>query len=187
MLSKVRIAGHPIHPMLVAFPIALYTATVVTLLAFVGTGDVFWVRAALWANVAGVVMAGLAALPGFIDLISLPRHSRAQNTGIRHAAFNVLSLTLFVISAVVLYRHAGGFSATNAGAHISVTAPLALSIIGIVSTLAAGWLGWTLVQTYHVGIQRAGELEGRPERIEERGERPMPPSYQETYRTTIRH
>jgi uncharacterized membrane protein len=185
MQSKARIAGHPIHPMLVAFPIALYAVTVVTLFAFVGTRDAFWVRAALYANVAGVIMAGVAALPGLIDLISLPRHSRAQNTGIRHAGFNVLSLTLFIISAVVLYRHAGGFGVRNAGSHIGVTAPLVLSLIGIVSTLAAGWLGWTLVQTHHVGIQRAGELEREPEVI---GEEPrMPATYQETYRTTIRH
>ena len=191
MLSKVRIAGHPIHPMLVAFPIALYVATVVTLLAHVATGDVFWFRVALWSNIAGVVMAAVAAIPGFIDLISLPRHSRAQNTGIRHAAFNVLALALFAISAVLLYRSAGNtLSVASGHYHIAVSAPLALSILGVLSTLAAGWLGWTMVQTHHVGVKPlAGrEVLERPSSEDiDRDQPQMPPTYVETYRTTIRH
>jgi uncharacterized membrane protein len=190
--SKASIAGHPIHPMLIAFPVALYTATVVTLLAFVGTADPFWYRAALYANIAGVVMAAVAVIPGLIDLISLPRDSRARATGIRHAAFNVLALVLFVISAVLLYRNAGNDLALRTRTYdLDVTAPLALSILGLLSTLAAGWLGWTLVQTHHVGIKpspEAGrddvEAEGRAGRTDQPA---LPATYRETYSTTIRH
>src|SRR5512139_304959 len=146
MYSKARIAGHPIHPMLIAFPVALYVSTVVALFVHIGTHDPFWYHAAMWANIAGVVMAAVAAVPGLIDLVSLPRKSRAQMTGIRHAAFNVLALTLFVISAVLLSR-----SWTSAGP-LDVTAPLVLSLLGVLSTVTAGWLGWTLVQTHHVGV-----------------------------------
>jgi uncharacterized membrane protein len=182
MRTKARIAGHPIHPMLIAFPIALYVTTVVTLLVHTATGDAFWYRAALWSNIAGVAMATIAAIPGLIDLLSLPSRSRARATGFRHAAFNVLSLTLFAISAVMLYRNAGSTLVPTSGP-FDASAPLALSILGVVSTIAAGWLGWTLVQVHHVGIG--------PERsdldFEERGEPRMPESYQETYRTTIRH
>ena len=191
MLSKVRIAGHPIHPMLIAFPVALYVATVVTLLAHVATGDIFWFRVALWSNIGGVVMAAVAAIPGLIDLVSLPRGSRARVTGVRHAAFNVLSLVLFAISAVLLYRSAGNTTAVASGNyHITVAAPLALSILGVVSTLAAGWLGWTMVQTHHVGVKpfigREKFASHRTEDVDR--DRPqMPPTYVETYRTTIRH
>ena len=63
MYSRARIAGHPIHPMLVGFPIALYVATVATMLMYVGTRDAFWYRAALTANIGGVLGGLLAAIP----------------------------------------------------------------------------------------------------------------------------
>lgn len=166
--------------MLIAFPVALYVATVVTLLAFVGTGDAFWYRVATWSNIGGVVMAAVAAVPGLIDLLGLPRHSRARVTGVKHAAFNVLALSLFAVSAVLLYRGA------------DVTAPLALSILGALSTLAAGWLGWTLVQTHHVGIKPAQfgrdvEPDYHVDDVDRDSQPRMPASYVETYRTTIHH
>jgi uncharacterized membrane protein len=152
MYTKARIAGHPIHPALIAFPVGLYTATVVGLIVFAATRDGFWYRAAMWTNLAGVVMAGVAAIPGGIDLFNLPRHTRAFATGLRHAAFNVLALVLFVISAVMLWR--GYHSATTEGpVHMAFVAPLVLSIIGLASTTVAGALGWALVQTHHVGIR----------------------------------
>jgi uncharacterized membrane protein len=177
--------------MLIAFPVALYVATVVTLLVHLATNDPFWYRVALWSNIGGVVMAAVAAIPGLIDLISLPRGSRAKATGVRHAAFNVLSLVLFTISAVMLYRNAGSDLSVAPGTYeLDVTAPLALSILGVLSTLAAGWLGWTLVQTHHVGIKPSQfgrdvddeQLDGL-----ERDQPAMPVTYVETYRTTIRH
>lgn len=177
--------------MLVAFPIALYVATVVTLFVHIVTGDSFWFRAALWANIGGVCTAALAAIPGFIDLVNLPR-SRARQLGIRHAAFNVLALGLFAISAVLLYRTAGGTAMIPSGAmRFDVTAPFVLGILGSLSTVAAGWLGWEMVQKQHVGIApaRYAGADSDVEELEdfEPRELHMPPTYRETYRTTIRH
>ena len=182
MYSKARIAGHPIHPMLIAFPVAMYVATVVTLLVHVATNGVFWYEVARYTSVAGVVTAGIAAIPGFIDLLGLPSRSRARATGFKHAAFNVLALVLFAVTAVLLWRESV-FTA-------DVTAPLVLSIAGALSTVAAGWLGWTLVQTHHVGVkpsQFGRDIE--PEDVDDLDELAprMPPTYHETYRTTIRH
>jgi uncharacterized membrane protein len=152
MYTKARIAGHPIHPALVAFPVALYTATLVALIVFGGTHDGFWYRAAMWCNLAGIVMAGVAAIPGAIDLFTLPRRTRAFANGLKHAAFNVLALVLFIVSEVLLWR--GYHSATTTGTvHLAYAAPLVLSIIGVASTVVAGALGWALVQTHHVGIR----------------------------------
>ena len=191
MYTKARIAGHPLHPMLIAFPVALYVATVVSLIAHVSTHDIFWYRAALWANVAGVVMAAVAAVPGLIDLLGLPRRSRPRSTAIRHAAFNVLALALFVTSAVLLWRGAGDtFNPANGPYELDVTAPLALGILGVLSTIAAGWLGWTLVQTHHVGVKdrfTAGRDTDVEPRVDVLDQPRMPAGYQETYRTTIRH
>jgi uncharacterized membrane protein len=183
MYSKARVAGHPIHPMLIAFPVAMYAVTVVALIAHVASLDPFWYRAAMFANIAGVVMAGVAAIPGLIDLLSLPRRSSARVTGIKHAAFNVLALSLFAISAVLLYRN------RNVPTY-DVTASLVLSSAGMLSTLAAGWLGWTLVQTHHVGVkpsQFGRDIEPEDVDLGDEIAARMPPTYHETYRTTIRH
>jgi uncharacterized membrane protein len=189
MYTKARIAGHPIHPMLIAFPVALYAATVATLIAHVATGDSFWYRAAMWSNIAGVVMATVAALPGLIDLLGLPRHSRARATGLRHAAFNVLALGLFAVSAVMLVRNAGGTLNIATGEYtLDVAAPLALSILGVLSTVAAGWLGWTMVQTHHVGVKPArSDRADRDVDVDDLDKPRMPASYNEVYRTTLRH
>jgi len=191
MYTKARIAGHPIHPMLIAFPVALYVATVVALLVHIGTHDPFWFRAALWTNIAGVVMAAIAAIPGTIDLFTtVPAESRARVTGLRHAAFNVLALVLFVISAVMLYRSAGTQLTPAAGTYrADVTAPLVLSILGVLSTVTAGWLGWTLVQTHHVGVHpsrydRAGVAPDEVDDLDELTVAQTPAAYVETYSAT---
>ena len=140
MNSKANLGGRPIHPMLVGFPIVLFAATIVLELAHIGTHDASYYRAAMVANIAGVVMALLAAIPGAIDLFSLPAGSPARATGIRHALLNVLTVALFAISGGLLV---GGWTATTLDAHI----PVALGMIGIVSMTYAMALGHALVQT----------------------------------------
>ena len=147
MESKASIAGHPIHPMVVALPIGLYVATVAALLAYVGLEDPFYFRAALAANVAGVVMALVAAIPGAIDLFSLPRASQARATGIKHASFALLATGLFAVAGATSWRQ------WSAGGVPDATVPLVLAIVGVLALLAAGWLGWTMVQTHHVGVK----------------------------------
>jgi uncharacterized membrane protein len=147
MYTKATVAKHPIHPMLIAFPVALYTATVVTLFVHAATLDPFWYRVAFWTNLGGIVMAAVAAVPGLIDLLSVPSRSRARATGVRHAVFNVLALAMFVISCVIIGRHLFGDQI------LRDSAPLVLGIIGLSSTLVAGALGWTMVQTHHVGVK----------------------------------
>ena len=193
MYTKARIAKHPIHPMLIAFPVALYVATVVALFVHLGTLDPFWYRVAMWTNISGVVMAAVAAVPGLIDLLSLPPHTRARATGYRHAAFNVLSLVLFAISAVLLYQKAGNSFTLEPGIYrMDVTAPLVLGVLGVLSTCVAGYLGWTLVQTHHVGIKptQLGPVH-EPDEIDDLDElvetRTWPTNYSETFSTTIRH
>ncbi len=151
MYTKAAVARHPIHPMLIAFPVALYVATVVALFVHIGTHDPFWYRAAFWTSLAGVVMAAVAAIPGLVDLLTLPAHTKARMTGYKHAGFNVLSLALFVIACIIMGRN--WYAADVDLAHLDDATPLVLGLIGVASTLAAGWLGWTMVQTHHVGVK----------------------------------
>jgi uncharacterized membrane protein len=164
MYSKARIAGHPIHPMLVAFPIAFYTATVATLLAYVGTHESFWFRVAMVANIAGIITAVVAVIPGAIDLFALPQGSRARATGLKHAGFNLLATGLFVISAVLLYRSWTHRVMVDGEYIFDATIPLAMAVIAWVSMIIAGSLGWALVQTHHVGIKPALTRADRPSR-----------------------
>lgn len=150
MYTKARIGGHPIHPMLVAFPIALYAVTFVTVLVHLATTEPFWYHVATYASIAAVVMAAVAALPGLIDLLAIPDHSRARATGLKHAGFNVLALALFTVSAIVLARNWFGVTPWN---ELDDTWPLLLSLAGLACTGVAGYFGWTLVQTHHVGVR----------------------------------
>jgi len=164
MYSKARLAGHPIHPMIVPFPIAFYTSTVATLLAYVGTQEAFWFHVAMVANIAGIITAAIAVIPGAIDLWSLPNPSRARTIGLKHAGFQGLATGLFVVTALLLY-HSWTHRMMVDGEYVfEATIPLAMSVVAWVSMVIAGSLGWTLVQTHHVGIKPALTHPDRPSR-----------------------
>ncbi|HEU5330900.1 MAG: DUF2231 domain-containing protein [Thermomicrobiales bacterium] len=160
MYSKVKLFGHPIHPMLVAYPIAFYTATLVAYLIYqFGGQPQFWFRVAIAANIAGVVMAVLAALPGFIDwAMGIPGDTEAKQVGLRHMLLNVVALVLFIVLAVL---NTGKWDATTPGA----LAGIVLALVGVLLTIAAGAHGWTLIQTHHVGVEPGTT----PEQSEPRG------------------
>ena len=164
MYSKARIAGHPIHPMLVAFPLAFYTSTVVTLLVYIGTRQAFWYRCAMVASLAGIATAVIAAIPGAVDLRSLPRGSRARKAGLQHAGFNLLASGLFAVTALMLYETWIHRTMVNGEYIFDATVPLALAVVAWVTMVIAGSLGWTLVQTHHVGIKPALVHPDRPSR-----------------------
>src|SRR5262247_861950 len=91
--STASIAGHPIHPMLVAFPIAFFVATLACDIAFWRTGDTYWATTAQWLLGAGLVMAALAALAGIIDMLGEPR-IRALRDVWWHAGGNILMVLI---------------------------------------------------------------------------------------------
>jgi uncharacterized membrane protein len=158
MYSKIKLLGHPIHPMLVAYPIALYTSTLVAYIIYAAHTDPFFFRAAVAANIAGVVMAALTALPGFIDwAVGIPSGTPAKSHGLVHMLLNVGALVIFIINAII---HTGNWknpSGTGSG--------IILALIGVLLTVGAGYFGWTMIQTDHVGVALTPEQE----RLEERG------------------
>lgn len=145
MYSKVKIAGHPLHPMLIAFPVAFYTAALVLYIVFSSKGDPFYFKVAVLANAAGVIMAAVAAIPGFIDWLFIPGGTTAKKTGITHMICNVVALLAYGINLIIQLPKYNN-TAPDLGPAIL------LSALGFVLTLAAGFLGWTLVQTHHVGV-----------------------------------
>jgi uncharacterized membrane protein len=157
MYSKAKILGHPIHPMLVAYPIALYTATAVCYIIYVFHNDPFFFKAAVASNVAGVVMAAAAALPGFLDwAIGIPNGSAAKQHGLIHMGLNVAALVIFVVNAII---HTGNWTTPSGTASAII-----LSVLGVLCTVGAGFFGWIMIQTDHVGV----EMPARPEPYEPR-------------------
>jgi uncharacterized membrane protein len=173
LYSKVKLAGHPLHTMLVAFPITFYTSAFLGYVVYAATDLMFWWRLALYANVAGVVMAVAAAVPGIVDWTrGIPPNTAAKQTGLKHMVLNVSALLLFFINLVVqksAWPNAN--DVVNVAPHL--TAAILLSGLGFAATLAAGWFGWTLVQTHHVGVAvdvpGAARIEGQ--RVEPLGGR----------------
>jgi uncharacterized membrane protein len=161
--------------MLVAFPLAFYTATVATLLVYIGTREAFWYRFAMVASLSGIATAVIAAIPGAIDLLSLPRGSRARKAGLQHAGFNLLATGLFAVTALVLYETWTHRTMVNGEYIFDATVPLAIAVVAWVTMVIAGSLGWTLVQTHHVGIKPALTRPDRPSREPEL-EAPAPPT-----------
>jgi uncharacterized membrane protein len=107
--STASIAGHPIHPMLVPFPIALFVATLACDLAFWRTGDPYWATSSLWLLGAGLVMAALAAIVGIVDVAGEPR-IRALRDLWWHAGGNVVMTVAIMLFTgwkgwQMVYRH----------------------------------------------------------------------------------
>jgi uncharacterized membrane protein len=151
MWSKVKILGHPVHPMLVAYPIAFYTSTLVGFTLYAATDEPFWLKFTIAVNLAGIAMALVAALPGFVDWASgIPNGTQAKSTGLLHMSLNLAALVLFVITFVV-YVDNWNRPATGA------TLGLVLSAIGVALTVLAGFQGWRLIQDHHVGVNLSPE------------------------------
>ena len=141
MRTPANIARHPIHPMLVPLPIGLWIFSFVCDLIFAfGTGAPVWKTVALYTMVGGIVGALLAALPGFIDLLSLP--AGPKSTAIKHMALNLTIVVLFVINAWLRIR------AGDAGA--ASTGTVWLSLVAILMLTVSGWLGGKMV--YESGV-----------------------------------
>jgi uncharacterized membrane protein len=161
MYSKVKLFGHPVHPMFVSFPIAFYTATFVGFVGYAINENPFWYKVAYYANWAGVLTALLAAVPGALDWwLGIPKDTAAKQRGLVHAAFNVAALVLFAFNAFML-RGTADFPAS------SVNVTILLTGLGFFLTMAAGYHGFALITKHKVGV----DLSPEQERIEATKER----------------
>ncbi len=163
--SKIKIAGHPLHPMLIAFPVTFYTATLLSFAAYAGTQDLFFWRMALWSNVTGVLSAVVAMVPGLIDwAVGIPKGTRAHAVGRTHMLINLAAFALFSINLIVQTQR--WFDLVRAASAMvepqmpSATLAIVLSGLGVLLTAAGGYLGFTLVQTHHVGVEEGPERQG---------------------------
>ncbi len=139
--STARIAGHPIHPMLVHFPIACFVGAFVTDLVYWRMPDVKWETFSVWLITAGLVMGGFAAVAGLIDFAG-DRRIRALAPAWPHVLGNVVALLLSLINAFVHSRD--GYTAV-------VPTGVILSGLVVVVLLFTGWMGAQMVYRHRVG------------------------------------
>lgn len=140
--STASIAGHPIHPMLIPFPIAFFVATFVCDVVFWQTSNAMWATAAVWLLGAGIVMAALAALAGLTDVVGEPR-IRALNDVWWHAGGNVVVVLIQLYNWWIRY---------SAGTSAVVPEGLVLSLIVVCILVFTGWKGWEMVYRHRVGV-----------------------------------
>jgi uncharacterized membrane protein len=145
--STARIAGHPIHPMLIPFPVAFFVAVFACDLAFWQTANVFWASVAMLLLSAGITMAALAAIAGLTDVIGEPR-ARALSAVWWHAGGNVL---------IVLIELWNWFLRYSQGPGGVVPYGLILSLVAVGMLIVTGWEGWEMVYRGRVGVSEEAE------------------------------
>ena len=142
ILSKMSIRGHPLHPVLIHFPVAALVGLVATDLAFLFTSDDFWARASLWLAGVGALGGWVSGLAGLVDLVTVSRIRRLVAAW-SHAILAVMLLSLATLNWL-LRVEAGITQVLPWGLYLSLLTAVLISITGV--------LGGQLVYEYAVGV-----------------------------------
>jgi uncharacterized membrane protein len=149
MESKVKLAGHPVHPMLIVFPLGLLTTAVFFDIISLVSGNPQWTLVAYYMIGAGVVGGLAAAVFGWLDWVSIPGRTRAKRIGLWHGVGNVIVVGLFILSWVLRRENP---EAPPTGAIVA-------SLTGVVLAVVTSWLGGELVDRLGVGIDEGAHLD----------------------------
>ena len=140
--SAASIAGHPIHPMLVSFPIVCFVGAFATDVIYWRSMSFVWETFSVWLLTAGLIMGALAAIAGLVDFISDPG-IRALSPAWSHMLGNLLAMALSLVNVFVHSRD--GYTAV-------VPTGLILSGIVVLILIFTGWIGWSMVYRHRVGV-----------------------------------
>ena len=141
--SLAKVAGHPIHPMLVPFPIAFFIATFACDIGYAMMGNKGWVMASEWLLGAGLVFAGLAIIAGLIDFLG-DRRIRRLDAVWWHGGGNLVAVAISAWNFYVRY-HAG--AATGLNSALTLVSAIVVAIICFTT-----WKGWAMVYRDRVGV-----------------------------------
>jgi uncharacterized membrane protein len=148
MESKAKLLGHPIHPMLIVFPLGLLATAAAFDIVALSNGDRSWFVISFRMIAAGIIGGLLAAIFGLVDWWAIPSDTRAKRVGLWHGVGNVAVVLLFIAS---------WWSRKPAPSQPS-TGALTLSFIALVLALLTGWLGGELVDRLGVGVDPGAHL-----------------------------
>jgi len=160
MESRAKLFGHPIHQMLIVFPLGLLAGAVIFDVVRVVKQSQTLGMTSFHMIAAGVVSGLVAAVFGFIDWLAIPSNTRAKSVGAWHAVGNVVVVLLFAVS---WWLRRGDPTSPP-------TMALVLALVGAGLALVTGWLGGELVDRLGVGVDDGAHvdapssLSGRPAR-----------------------
>ena len=143
-VSTANIMGHPLHPMLIPFPIAFLVSTFVSDLIFWRTGNGAWATASLYFLGAALVMAALAAVAGLTDFLGDGR-IRNISAAWHHMIGNVVAVLLS------LFNWWRRYDAPDPSAPVLPTG-LLISLAVVLILLYTGWRGWEMVYRHRVAV-----------------------------------
>jgi uncharacterized membrane protein len=149
MESKVKFAGHPVHPMLIVFPLGLLATAVIFDIIYLVSSNVQWTVVAYYMIGAGIIGGLAAAVFGWLDWIAIPRGTRARRIGLWHGSGNVLVLALFILSWVLRRENP----------EVPPTGAIVAGLVAVVIALATAWLGGELVDRLAVGVDDGAHLD----------------------------
>jgi uncharacterized membrane protein len=141
--STAKIFGHPIHPMLVPFPIAFWVGALITDIIYTQSTNPMWTNFSQWLLVGGLLFGGLAAVAGIVDYLG-DRKVRSHAAK-AHGGINIVVFVIQIFNLLVHSRD-GWTSVVPTG--------LILSIIAVLLLAVSGWLGGELVYKQGVGTPR---------------------------------
>jgi len=142
MESRAKFLGHPIHQMLVVFPLGLLAMAVVFDLMAIVAGAPYWAEVAYWLMASGLITALMAAPFGAVDWLAIPSGSRAKTIGALHGGGNLVVVMLFGLSWMLRREAPAAPDAIARG----------LSFAGGALALGTGWLGGELVDRLGIGV-----------------------------------
>lgn len=149
MRTPASIAGHPIHPMLVPIPIGLWIFSLVCDLFHAGgSANPAWTTVAFYCMGGGILGALAAALPGLVDLLSLPAGPRS--TAIKHMAINLTVVALYVINFWMR------MDAPHTPGKL-----VWLSLISVGLLAISGWLGGKMVFEHGIAVSTPSDSQRR--------------------------
>ncbi|WP_295615326.1 DUF2231 domain-containing protein [Chamaesiphon sp. GL140_3_metabinner_50] len=140
--STVAIAKHPLHPLIVTFPIAFLSGAAGADVGYWLTGDAFWARAAIWLIGAGFVSGLVAALTGMLDFLRIDR-VRKRSAGWIHMVINVTAMSLTLVNWILRLNNVEG-----------AILPVGIVISVVVASLLAvsGWFGAELIYRHKIAV-----------------------------------
>ena len=142
MESRAKLFGHPVHQMLIVFPLGLLAMALVFDVMHLVTGNGYWSEIAFWMIAAGVVTGLLAAPFGFVDWLAIPRGTRAKRIGAIHGAGNVVVVLFYALS----------WSLRGDNPREPVALAYITAFLGGAISMFTGWLGGELVDRLAIGV-----------------------------------
>jgi uncharacterized membrane protein len=161
--------GHPIHPMLIVFPLGLLPLASILDIVYLYTHNGHWADISYWVIAAGVIGGLLAAVFGLIDWLGIPRGTRAKYIGLIHGLMNVVLVVLFVVSWLLRRPNPAA----------PELLPIVLGFVAVAMSFVSGWLGGELVYRLNIAVDEGAHpdapssLSGRPVTERSGGPRPV--------------